>query len=224
MIDQLILSPFFAGLTTEEIENILQNVHYQVIKHKKGDILHLAGEPVDVFMIVLQGCVRGEMVDTNGKIFIMEDICAPRAVSPGFIYGNFNRFPVNVVASENSVVIKIAKFDLDKILILEPRIMFNFLAILSNKTQHLALKIKSIFLQNIEGKIASYLLDLAHENESNSFVLTKSQTWLAERFNVARPSIARVFADMKAKGYIEMDDHLIVILNPKALNDCINRV
>ncbi|MBN2746996.1 MAG: Crp/Fnr family transcriptional regulator [Bacteroidales bacterium] len=220
----LLKSPFFKGLTEAEIEKFLADVHHNYEKYSKDDILHLVGETVDRLQIVVEGCVRGEMIDASGKTFIMEDICACRAISPGFLYGKYNRYPVNVVASESSIILSIPEKELSRILPANPVILRNFLDMLSDKTQYLALKIKGIFLQNLEGKIASLLLDLSHQNESCEFELPKSQEAIAERFNVARPSVARAFSEIKSKGYIEMSGRKVKIIDPKGLRDCINKM
>lgn len=220
----LLKSPFFYGLTIQQIEEILSKTHHNTEKYHKEDIVHLAGETVEMLKIVVKGCVRGEIVDPSGKIFRMEDICAPRAIAPGFVFGSYNCFPVNVVANEDSEILCIPKESLKRLMRQNEVICSNMLNLLSDKTQYLALKIKSIFLQNIEGKIASFLLDIAHQKESLEFELEKSQSWLAERFNVARPSIARVFAEMKNKGYIIIEDRKVKIINQKGLRDCINKL
>lgn len=220
----LIKSSFFHGLLVEQIENILVKTHHNFEEYHKNDIVHLSGELVTMLKIVIKGCVRGEIIDQSGKIFRMEDICAPREIAPGFIFGSYNNFPVNVIANEDTEILCISKDSLILLMHQNEIICTNMLNILSDKTQYLALKIKSIFLQNIEGKIASFLLDIANKKGSLHFELDKSQFWLAERFNVARPSIARVFSEMKNKGYISIVDKNVKIINPKALRNCINQI
>ena len=50
-------------------------------------------------VILTQGSVRGEMIDYSGRLIKVEDIAAPRALAPLFLFGEENRFPVEVTAN-----------------------------------------------------------------------------------------------------------------------------
>ncbi len=60
-------------------------------------------------MIVISGIVKGEMVDETGKVIKIEDIPAPGALATAFLFGNRNRFPVNVVALSDGELLIIEK-------------------------------------------------------------------------------------------------------------------
>lgn len=60
-------------------------------------------------MILLKGSVRGEMIDYSGRLIKVEDIIAPRAIAPLFLFGADNRYPVEVTANEATEVSKFRK-------------------------------------------------------------------------------------------------------------------
>lgn len=60
-------------------------------------------------MILLKGSVRGEMIDYSGRLIKVEDIIAPRAIAPLFLFGADNRYPVEVTANEATEVFEIPK-------------------------------------------------------------------------------------------------------------------
>lgn len=60
-------------------------------------------------VILTKGSVRGEMIDYSGRLIKVEDIAAPRALAPLFLFGEENRFPVEVTANEPTEVIEIPK-------------------------------------------------------------------------------------------------------------------
>lgn len=47
------------------------------------------------------------MIDYSGRLIKVEDIAAPRALAPLFLFGEENRFPVEVTANEPTEVIEI---------------------------------------------------------------------------------------------------------------------
>ena len=56
-----------------------------------------------------KGSVRGEMIDYSGRLIKVEDIAAPRAIAPLFLFGEENRYPVEVTANEPTEVIELPK-------------------------------------------------------------------------------------------------------------------
>jgi CRP-like cAMP-binding protein len=224
MYDTLSKSKLFAGFPKEQIELIFKEIHYRVRKHQKGELIFLAGDKIDSLMILLEGTISGEMVDGSGHVFRIENIHSGMTIAPGFIFGIYNHFPVNVVAVKSCKILSISKNDLIILMNKYPQLSINLTGIISNKTQFLALKIKSIFMQTIRGKIAVYLLDMSNSRNSREFEMDTSQTELARKFNVARPSVARVFSKMKSKGIIEVKRRKVKILDEIQLRNCINRI
>ena len=93
----LLKAPLFKRLSFEEIEKLLSVVSSRIRKFKAGSLIAQSGEIVDSLMIVITGIVKGEMVDYAGRIIKIEDIPAPGALASAFMFGNRNRFPVNVI-------------------------------------------------------------------------------------------------------------------------------
>ena len=60
-------------------------------------------------VILTKGSVRGEMIDYSGRLIKVEDIAAPRAIAPLFLFGEENRYPVEVTANEPTEVIELPK-------------------------------------------------------------------------------------------------------------------
>ena len=78
-------------------------------------------------MIVTSGTVKGEMVDYAGRVIKIEDIPAPGALATAFIFGNKNRFPVNVAAISDGEIMSIEKPDFLKLLMKNDMVLVIFL-------------------------------------------------------------------------------------------------
>jgi CRP-like cAMP-binding protein len=158
------------------------------------------------------------MVDYSGKVIKIEDIQAPGALASAFMFGNRNRFPVNVVAVTNTELLVIEKPDFLKLMMSNDKVLINFLDVISNRSQFLSEKIKFLSFKKIKGKLAQYFLDMAGENRTEIY-LTRTQNDLADFFGVARPSIARSISELEEDGYIIANGKNIKIINRKGLAD-----
>ena len=169
-------------------------------------------------MLAVEGVVKGEMVDYAGRVIKIEDIPAPGALAAAFIFGNKNRFPVNVVALSDGELLMIAKPDFLKILMKYDTLLVNFLDMISSRSQFLSEKIKFLNFKTIKGKLAFYILQKAGSN-GKIITLGMTQNDLADFFGVARPSIARALGELEDEGYIEAKGKSIKIIDKAGLAD-----
>ena len=146
----------------------------------------------------------------------IEDIKAPGPIASAFIFGQRNKFPVDVIANEITTILVLPKESLIKIFKQDDRVLKNFLNVISNRTQFLSSKIKFLSFKTIKGKIAHYILEMAGENQQH-IVLPKTQAALAEFFGVTRPSLSRALLEMQGEGIILVDRKTIVIKNKEKL-------
>ena len=212
----LLKAPIFNNLSIKEIERLLSAITHRIRKFRAGSFIAQSGEMVDSLMIVLNGVVKGEMVDYAGRIIKIEDIPAPGALASAFMFGDRNRFPVNVIAVSETELLIIEKSEFLKLLMKNDKILINFLDMISNRSQFLSEKIKFLNFKTIKGKLAQFILQRAGDNTSE-IVLKMTQNDLADFFGVARPSVARALGEMEEEGLIEAKGKNIKILDKKQL-------
>ena len=203
-------------MTEEEIELVLSGTSHRIRKFKAGNLIAQCGEPVNSLMIVISGTVKGEMVDFKGRVIKIEDIPAPGALASAFLFGNKNRYPVNVISITPTELLVFDKSDFLKLLMTRDIILINFLSMISNRSQFLSEKIKFLNFKTIKSKLAYYFLQKAGK-ETASINLDVTQNELAEFFGVARPSIARVLGELENEGLLEAKGKNIKILDKERL-------
>jgi CRP-like cAMP-binding protein len=214
----LLKAPLFSGMMFSEILSVISATPHQIRKYKPGAMISQSGDPVNSFMIVIAGTVKGEMVDFSGRVIKIEDIAASGALASAFIFGSRNRFPVTVVAISETTLLIIKKADFLKLLKSNDRLLTNFLDMISNRSQFLTEKIKFLNFKTIRGKLAQYILQAAGPDKFEiKLVLTQND--LAEYFGVARPSIARVLGEMEDEGIIITKGKTLKILDKKRLTE-----
>ena len=214
----LLKAPLFSGMTLAEIMQVISVTPYRVRNYKTGTMISQSGEPVSAFMMVIEGTVKGEMVDFSGRVIKIEDVSASGALAAAFIFGNSNRFPVNVIALSDASLLIIDKNDFVRFLKSNDQLLTNFLDMISNRSQFLSEKIKFLNFKTIRGKFAQYILQVAGPDKSE-IKLAMTQNELSEYFGVARPSIARVIGEMEDEGIIITKGKILKILDKKRLTE-----
>ena len=221
MFQLLSNSPFFVGLNPQELEQIFSKISYSVKSFSKGQIIAQRDEEVKNLCIVVEGIVKGEMVDFTGKILKVEEIPAPQPLAHAVMFSNMNRFPVDVVAVTNCKILFIPRADVLNLMQSNEIILSNFLKAVSNRAHFLTTKLWFLSFKTIKEKVAHYLLTLAKSETKTTIILPKSHQEMAEFFGVTRPSLARVFAEMQDEGIISVNRREVVITNRNKLLEMI---
>ncbi len=223
MIDYALLSqcPVFRGISADDAEKLLKQIHFQLKKFLKDEIVVVAGAPVTNLNIVLSGSVRGEMIDYSGKTIKIEDVEAPKPLAAAFLFGQDNKFPVTVTANEKCSILVIPVGEFLKLLQMNSQILRNYLNSISSRAQFLSQKLHFLSFKTIRGKVAHYLLQQAGDR-FHSVELKNTQQQLADLFGVTRPSLARVFGDMQKEGLISISNKTVKLINREKLSELIN--
>lgn len=209
--------PVFGGISKEQIISLLESIHFQVKKFNKGDIVAVAGDPVQHLYIILEGSVKGEMIDYSGKTIKIEDVEAPKPIAAAFIFGKENKFPVTVTANSKISILSIPVTEFLKLLQSNSQMLKNYLNSISTRAQFLSQKLHFISFKTIREKIAHFLLNKAGD-KLHSVELKMTQQQLADLFAVSRPSLARVLGEMQKEGLIHIDKKTIVLEDKQKLN------
>ncbi len=220
MYNILAYSPVFRGISPQDIEALLKQVTFQVKVFEKEQLIAQRGQELKSFCILIEGQVRGEMLDPSGKTLKVEDIEAPRPIAIGFLFGQNNHYPVDVIANTQVKILVLPIESVVKILQNNATVLRNFLNAISNRAQFLSQRIWFLSFKTIKGKLAQYILSTAG-NVKNTIELPLTQQELADYFGVTRPSLARALGDMERDELISVNRKTITILNRAALNKLI---
>jgi CRP-like cAMP-binding protein len=207
----------FRGMGYEEITSVITGRLGRVRSYSGGVLIAQAGEKIHSLNILLQGAVKGEMIDYTGRVIKIEDINPPRPLAPAFLFGKQNNYPVNITTVGDVTLFSIPRDQFLVMMQASEKLLVNFINIVSSRGQFLSNKIKFLSFTTIKGKLAQYLLDLSRSTGSSSFELSHSQSQLSELFGVTRPSIGRAFSELKREGIFRTDGKRVVILDHAGL-------
>ncbi len=209
-------STLFRNIEEEELDKLMQKVHYQVKSYSAGEVVVFSGGACNELQIVLEGSVRGEMMDMAGRVLKIEDITVSRPLAVAFLFGQNNRYPVTVTANLEVKLLVFPRDSVIKMMQLNVSFLTNFMNDVSNRAQFISGKLKFLSFQSLKGKLAHYLLE-QDQQQQGKVVLTKTQEQLADFFGVARPSLGRVIRDLHNEGVISAAGKKIEIRDRAAL-------
>ena len=224
MIPVLINNPLFRGITPEKLSANLEEISFHTRSYKKGEILARQGDVCNRLVILTKGSVRGEMIDYSGRLIKVEDIAAPRAIAPLFLFGEENRYPVEVTANEPTEVIEIPKTSVLELFRKNEQFLENYMNLSANYARTLSDKLFFMSFKTIRQKIASYLLRLYKQQQQLHITLDRSQQELSDYFGVSRPSLARELAHMQEEDYSLPTGNRSLSFKKKSLSGLSNRV
>lgn len=217
MIPALVNNPLFRGITPERLFADLEEISFHTRSYKKGEILAQQGAVCNRLVILTKGSVRGEMIDYSGRLIKVEDIAAPRAIAPLFLFGEENRYPVEVIANEPTEVIELPKSSVLSLFRKNEQFLENYMNLSANYARTLSDKLFFMSFKTIRQKLASYLLRLYKQQQQTHITLDRSQQELSDYFGVSRPSLARELAHMQEDGLLIADRKHITILQKEQL-------
>lgn len=217
MIPALVNNPLFRGITPERLFADLEEISFHTRSYKKGEILAQQGAVCNRLVILTKGSVRGEMIDYSGRLIKVEDIAAPRAIAPLFLFGEENRYPVEVTANEPTEVIELPKSSVLSLFRKNEQFLENYMNLSANYARTLSDKLFFMSFKTIRQKLASYLLRLYKQQQQTHITLDRSQQELSDYFGVSRPSLARELAHMEEDGLLIADRKHITILQKEQL-------
>ena len=217
MIPTLVNNPLFRGITPERLLADLEEISFHTRSYKKGEILAPQGDVCNRLVILTKGSVRGEMIDYSGRLIKVEDITAPKAIAPLFLFGEQNRYPVEVTANEPTEVIELPKPSVLSLFRKNEQFLENYMNLSANYARTLSDKLFFMSFKTIRQKLASYLLRLYKQQQQTHITLDRSQQELSDYFGVSRPSLARELAHMQEDGLLIADRKHITILQKEEL-------
>ncbi len=208
---QLKQSSVFQDIAEERLKKILEDAPHSLKRYSKQDFIVMQGERCRSLYMLYSGKVQAVMTHPDGKELVVEVLEAPVAVAPILLFGTKDKFPVSLLAMDSVEILVINKEKFLRWMQEDVQLMHNFLRIISDRSVWLTEKINAFALQSLEMRLAHYLFFHSESPESQSDI--------AKRLGVARPSLSRVVSGLVDKGIIEVEKRKIVVSSPDKLKD-----
>lgn len=210
-------SVLFHGLRADEIEALLLNVKYKILRYKRNEIYTLEGMDCCHVDMVLSGCVTAYMVGDSGKSLLMGKIGVGEVIAPAFVYAKSHKMPVTVKADADTEVLRMSPEELLHFIDCNAIVRHNFIISISEVVVHLTQKIHMLNLMTARQKVVSYLKELCRQQGGSIVDLGCSRQELADSFGIQKYSLARILSQLSEQGIVTVEGRRITIRNMQAL-------
>jgi CRP/FNR family transcriptional regulator len=209
--------PLFGGLEQDQLTHVRRIA--RVREFNRLETIFMEGDPGSGFFVVAQGKVKIYKVSAEGKEQILH------IYGPGQPFGEVpvfsgNCFPANAQAIEKSRLLYFPRSDFVELISKHPSMALNMLAVLSMRLRQFTVQIENLSLKEVPARIASYLMLLAHEQDSyDSVTLPISKGQLASLLGTIPETLSRIFNKMGSQGLIKVKGRQIDLSDPDVLED-----
>ncbi len=198
----------FAALDERELRTLSD--HATVQTYPKNTVVVNEGDSTDAVFIIKTGRVKVFLRGKDDKELVLN------FHGPGEYFGELalNDAPrsASVVTLERTTVLIIPKPDFKHFLSANSDFALRLINRLMGRVRLLTENVRNLALLDVYGRVARLLLDLAVERDGRLIIVEKlSQKDIADRVGASREMISRIFKDLVAGGYVEVQQRRITI-------------
>ncbi len=209
--------PLFNGLPEDQLHAIK---HIAVEKKvNKGGAIFSEGDEGKGFYVVLEGRVKIYKVSAEGKEQILHIFGQGQPFGEVPVFAG-QKFPANAQAISNGRLLFFPRTAFVALITENPSLSLNLLAIMSSKLREFTVQIENLSLKEMPARLASYLIYLADEQQSEDAVtLGISKGQLASILGTIPETLSRIFAKLSGQGLIRVQGPKIALLDREGLED-----
>lgn len=207
-------NPLFRGIGLSDFEAMLSCMEARTQNYKKGEIILLAGNPVESVGLVLSGAVQVVREDADGKLNLLTELHAGDMFGEVFACAGITHSPVTVLSEQNSEVLHI---NYQKIITtcsstctFHHKLVENMLALLAQKNLMLNRKIEILSKRSTRERLLLYF-DFCRQGATR-FTIPLSREELAAYLCVDRSAMSAELSKMQREGLIRYERNTVQML------------
>ena len=209
--------PLFNGLPEDQLLAINQIAVEK--KVNKGEAIFSEGDEGKGFYVVLEGRVKIYKVSAEGKEQILHIFGQGQPFGEVPVFAG-QKFPANAQAIAKGRLLFFPRTAFVALITENPSLSLNLLAILSSKLREFTVQIENLSLKEMPARLASYLIYLADEQQSEDAVtLGISKGQLASILGTIPETLSRIFAKLSGQDLIRVQGPKIELLDREGLED-----
>lgn len=200
----------FSSLPPDELQTL--ESHANLKSYRKNTIIMDKGDESSALYVLVSGKVRVYIADEEGKEVVL-NVCDEPGSHFGelALLGNTAR-TASVMTLEDSKFLIISKQDFLNWLADYPQIALSIIRHLVDQITSLTDRVSALALNDVYGRLAATLKDLAKDENGRLITQPLTQQELAQMIGASREMVSRIFKELRAGGYIQIDDKRIVLL------------
>jgi CRP-like cAMP-binding protein len=206
----------FQDLSTNELAEMDRQL--TMSSCEPGKIFYMPEDSGEVMFLLKKGRVQLYRISPNGKKLVVATL------GPGAMFGEMsmvgqgmhNTFAESV---DECLLCVMSRADVERLMREKPRVAFRFVEALGDRVTQLESRLEEIAFKSIPARLASLLLRLADEQDSNDRVNGFTHQDLGEMLGTYRETITQTLNDFKAEGLVAISRKRIQILDRQSLEE-----
>ena len=203
----------FQDLTAREMEDLNRITTMSTVQ--KGRVFYRPEEPGEVLFILKEGRVQLYRISPEGKKLVITTLGEHTLFGEMALLGTkmHNTF---AEAVEDCLICVMSRTDLERLILSRPQVALRILDITGKRLREAEERLESMAFKGIPARLASLLLRLSSEQNSNEVTGLTHQD-LAESVGTYRETATQVLNDLKSQGLIEIGRKRIQLLDKEEL-------
>jgi len=185
----------------------------RVQSFRKDVVIIQEGDHGDTLYVILAGRVKVFATGDNDREVVIDTHGPGEYVGEMSLDGGSRS--ASVMTIEPTVCSVVTRSTLRDHIAQHPDFAFDLLAKVIRRARRATMNVKNLALLDVYGRVARLLTELAVDRDGRRVVperLTHKE--VADRVGSSREMITRLFKDLAAGGYIEVEDRLITLKRP----------
>jgi CRP/FNR family cyclic AMP-dependent transcriptional regulator len=183
-----------------------------ISKYSKGQVIFAQGDPADSVLYIREGGVKISVVSAQGKEAVVAFLKAGDFIGEGCLTGRPRRVSA-ARATEDSVITRVDKVTMVRVLREQPEFSERFMAHLLARTMRVEEDLVDQLFNSSEKRLARALLLLANfgkDGKQEPVIAKVSQETLADMIGTTRSRVSHFMNKFRELGYIAYNGHLEV--------------
>lgn len=195
----------FAGMTTDDVEQLLHCIGDGIKHYEKNAVLWHPGQQVSACAVVLSGVLRAETVRADGTRTVAAWHRAGALVGDILMASPDRGSPVYVIAAERTAVLLLPFSKVmggcDQCCPAHDRLRENLIQEIAQKYWAMRQRAEYLSISALRERIFAYLTDRAGDSDTVSLGMTREE--MADFLCVNRSALSRELSRMKQAGLID---------------------
>lgn len=208
----------FAGLATQDLENIADLVSVKVLG--KGDYLFHEGDSSHGFYLVQKGAISVHRVSPAGKEQVIHVFRAGESFAEATL-GTESGYPADARAVENSQVFLVQKSGFIELLKRQPELALRMLAAMSAHLRVIVGQLDDLTRKDVETRLVNWLLKRCPKPEVDApttIVLSMTKRALAAEIGTVSETLSRTLAKLRTQKLLQVDAKAIHVSSQARLS------
>ena len=214
VFEKIKTNPLFKGINSSDFENMMGCLEARVQNYKKGEIILLAGNPVEAVGLVVSGSVQVIKEDSDGRQNLLAEVGVSKIFGEVFACSGILHSPVTVRCAQDCQILFINYRRIINVCTsaccFHSKLIENMLALIAQKNLLLNNKIEILSKRTIRERLLTFFE--LYNNGEKKFSIPYNREELAAFICVDRSAMSAELSKMQKEGLIEFNRNEFEIL------------